>query len=162
MVDELKGLAADSIKAITGQIHAGRRQGRAADQSFWGIGIPSMFGSLSHQRPGPVKMLTALGWWWHTPHDLIEHIDPDNLTRDTKVILQVLARLLTDRLLPLDYGAYAESLAAELAPLDTVLAQLLSTDDLRQAVVKLRQNVAALAIWPQTHPTQMPNGSITR
>ena len=64
-------------------------------------------------------MLTALGWWWHTPHDLIEHIDPDNLTRDTKVILQVLARLLTDRLLPLDYGAYAESPGGRTRPPST-------------------------------------------
>lgn len=62
VIDELKSVAADAVKAVTGQVHAGRRQGRAADQSFWGVGIPSMFGSLSHQPPGPVKMLTALGW----------------------------------------------------------------------------------------------------
>jgi hypothetical protein len=145
VVDELKEVAADAIKAITGQIHAGRRQGRAADQSFWGIGIPSMFGSLSHQPPGPVKMLTALGWWWHTPHDLIDQIDPDNLERDTRIVLRVISRLLTDRVLPLDYGAYAKALTAELTSLDPALTQLLPTDDLKQAVGKLRRNVAALA-----------------
>ncbi|WP_457302699.1 M28 family peptidase, partial [Phyllobacterium sp. P5_D12] len=66
VVDELKAVAFDAVEAISGQKHAGRRHGRAADQSFWGIGIPSMFGSLSHQPPGPVKMLPALGCWWHT------------------------------------------------------------------------------------------------
>jgi hypothetical protein len=114
VVDELKGLAAEAVCAVSGQVHAGRRQGRVADQSFWGIGIPSMFGSISHQPPGPVKMPSALGWWWHTPHDLIEHIDPANLVRDTRVVLRVLWRLLTDPVLPLDYCAYAQALLAEL------------------------------------------------
>jgi hypothetical protein len=81
VVDELKAVAAEAVFAVTGQVHAGRRQGRAADQSFWGIGVPSLFGSLSHQPPAPVKMLTALGWWWHTPYDRLDKIDPDNLVR---------------------------------------------------------------------------------
>ncbi|SED92076.1 PA domain-containing protein [Rhizobiales bacterium GAS191] len=125
VVDELKAVAAEAVAHVTGQVHAGRRQGRAADQSFWGVGIPSMFGSISHQPPGPVKMLTALGWWWHTRHDLIEHIDPDNLVRDTSVVLRVLHRLLTSPIVPLDYRAYAESLLRELASLDDTAGRLL-------------------------------------
>jgi hypothetical protein len=144
VIDELKGVAADAVMAVTGQVHAGRRQGRAADQSFWGVGIPSMFGSLSHQPPGPVKMLTALGWWWHTPHDLIEHIDPANLARDTRIILRVLGRLLTEPVLPLDYTAYAVALLVELASLDTKLAEILPIDGLKRAAERLRRNAAAL------------------
>ncbi len=49
VIDELRFVAAEAIEAVSGQKHAGRRHGRAADQSFWGVGIPSMFGSLSHQ-----------------------------------------------------------------------------------------------------------------
>jgi hypothetical protein len=145
VIDELKGVAADAVAAVTGQIHGGRRQGRAADQSFWGIGIPSMFGSLSHQPPGPVKMLTALGWWWHTPHDLIEHIDPVNLARDTRIVLRVLDRLLTEPVLPLDYAAYADSLLAELGGLEGSLADILPIDGLMRAAEALRRNAAALA-----------------
>lgn len=145
VIDELKGVAADAVKAVADQVHAGLRQGRAADQSFWGVGIPSMFGSLSHQPPGPVKMLTALGWWWHTPHDLIEHIDPANLARDTRIILRVLNRLLTERVLPLDYTEYADSLVAELERLEDRLAETLPVDGLKHAAEKLRTNAAALA-----------------
>jgi len=50
VVDELKAVAAEAVFAVTGQVHAGRRQGRAADQSFWGIGVPSLVGSLSRRR----------------------------------------------------------------------------------------------------------------
>jgi len=114
VIDELKSVAAEAVEAVSGQRHAGRRHGRAADQSFWGIGIPSMFGSLSHQPPGPVKMLTALGWWWHTPHDTAEHIDLDNLRRDTSIVLCVLWRLLTAPVLPLNYAAFANSMREEL------------------------------------------------
>ena len=31
--------------------------------------------------------------WWHTPHDLIDKIDEENLVRDTRIVLGVLWRL---------------------------------------------------------------------
>ncbi|MDK4715219.1 M28 family peptidase [Rhizobium sp. CNPSo 4039] len=144
VIDELRPLAADVIERVTGQKHAGKRHGRAADQSFWGIGIPSMFGSLSHQPPGPVKMLTALGWWWHTPHDTAEHIDPDNLCRDTAIVLEVLWRLLTLPVLPLDYTQYAASLDEQVGQLQAALAGRLDISGLAQAVEDLRVNANSL------------------
>ena len=144
VIDELKPLAAEVIERLTGQKHAGRRHGRAADQSFWGIGIPSMFGSLSHQPPGPVKMLTALGWWWHTPHDTAEHIDPDNLRRDTQIVLQILWRLLTSPILPLDYTVYADALGKQVAQLQTELAGRIDISVLANAIDELRTNAKAI------------------
>ncbi len=144
VIDELRPLAADVIEHVTGQKHAGRRHGRAADQSFWGIGIPSMFGSLSHQPPGPVKMLTALGWWWHTPHDTAEHIDPDNLCRDTAIVLEVLWRLLTSPVLPLDYTQYAASLDEQIGQLQAAFAGRLDISGLCQAIEDLRVNANSL------------------
>jgi hypothetical protein len=150
VVDELKAVAFAAIEAIAGQKHAGRRHGRAADQSFWGIGIPSMFGSLSHQPPGPVKMLTALGWWWHTPHDTIEHIDPKNLVRDTRIVLRVLRELLTSRILPYDYTAYAGAFADEIAHLKEQLGDRLDIGALDAGVSALRDNAASLLARSKT------------
>ena len=144
VVDELRQVAFEAVEAISGQKHAGRRHGRAADQSFWGIGIPSMFGSLSHQPPARVKMLTALGWWWHTPHDTMEHIDAGNLVRDTSIVLRVIGQLLTSRILPYDYTAYATSLANEIAHLKDKLGDRLDVSDLEVAVSSLRNNAASL------------------
>ncbi|MBB3237494.1 M28 family peptidase [Phyllobacterium endophyticum] len=144
VVDELKAVAFEAVEVISGQKHAGRRHGRAADQSFWGIGIPSMFGSLSHQPAGPVKMLTALGWWWHTPHDTIEHIDPQNLVRDTRIVLGALRALLMSRILPYDYTAYAGSLADEIAHLKRQLGDRLDISALESGVSFLRDNAANL------------------
>ncbi|MEX2693241.1 M28 family peptidase [Rhizobium mongolense] len=144
VIDELRPLAAEAIEKITGQRHAGRRHGRAADQSFWGIGIPSMFGSLSHQPPGPIKMLTALGWWWHTAHDTIDHIDPDNLRRDTQIIIEVLERLLISPVLPLDYTLYAASLEEEVTRLSTAIGGRLDLAPIAGAIGELRHNAQAV------------------
>ncbi|TCR66599.1 M28 family peptidase [Bosea sp. BK604] len=141
-VDELQGLAARAIAAETGQLHAGHRHGRVADQSFWGIGVPSMYGSLSHQpkRPGEAHM--ALGWWWHTPHDLADKIDPDGLVRDTRIVLRTLWHLLTDATLPFDYAAYAENLLAELGTIETALAGRFDIASLKQATAALKAAAA--------------------
>jgi len=140
-IDELKGVAAEAIAAVTGQVHAGNRHGRVADQSFWGVGLPSMFGSLSYQPRAPGDPLPRLGWWWHTPCDLIEHIDADNLVRDTAIVLRVLHRLLTAPVLPLDYAACADSLLAELAGLE---GPALDLSDLRAAAETLKRRATAV------------------
>jgi hypothetical protein len=144
VIDELKTVAVRAVKTVTGQEHQGRRHGRAADQSFWGVGIPSMFGSLSHQPPGPVKMLTALGWWWHTPHDTAEHIDADNLVRDTDIVTRVLWDLLSQTVLPLDYTAYASSLKGELMRLSGQLGDRLDIGGLLAAVDDLDAQARAV------------------
>jgi hypothetical protein len=138
VVDELKRLAADEIRAVSGQNHAGRRQGRAADQSFWGVGLPSMFGSISHHPPGPTKMPVRLGWWWHTSHDLIDNIEPQNLVRDTRVILRVLTRLLTDKVLPLGYADYADALRGELDRLAPMIGGRLDLRPLMEGALRLK------------------------
>lgn len=115
---ELRTLATDVIKAEADQTHAGRRLGRQGDESFWGVGIPAMFGSLSHHAPDPTdKGHMHLGWWWHTDADTIDNIDEANLVRDTRVFAHLIWRMLTDGLLPLDYASHAADLLTELQSL---------------------------------------------
>jgi hypothetical protein len=165
VTDELKSVAAEAIEVVSGQRHAGRRHGRAADQSFWGVGIPSMFGSLSHQPPSPVKMLTALGWWWHTPHDTIDHIDPENLTRDTRIVLRVLQRLLISPVLPYDYAAYAFALGDQLIKLSGQLAGRLDISRLIAATRELEQqsiSVLGMQAASSVEATDRVNAALMR
>jgi hypothetical protein len=140
---ELQPLAADAIHAQAGRVYAGKRKNRSSDDSFPGIGIPSMFGALSEQPPSPVKMRNALGWWWHTPEDLIDKIDLDFLARDTKIFMHVCGRLLTDAVLPIDYASHARALAAELAKIDASLAGRFDISALRMAATTLDALAAA-------------------
>jgi hypothetical protein len=142
---ELIGLATDVIRQETNETHQGKRTGRNSDMSFWGVGIPSLFGSLSHQPPSPAKMRNALGWWWHTPHDLLDKIDEANLVRDTRVFVAAIWRLLTDDVLPLDYVTHAGALAAELAKIDASLQGALSLAALHEATTALQQAASALS-----------------
>ena len=87
---------------------------RNSDQSFWGIGIPSLFGILSCQPTETVGVRNALGWWWHTPHDKIERINPAFLLRDTQIYAHALAHLISDPYLPLNIASQVADLLSNL------------------------------------------------
>jgi hypothetical protein len=124
---ELVGLAREAVRVRGGQELAGKRMPRAGDQSFWGIGLPSMFMSIGQQEPTPDtagqsfggsgRKGPGLGWWWHTPDDTLDKMDPEILVRDTRIFVHTLWRLLTDPTLPLDFSAHATYLRGILEPL---------------------------------------------
>jgi hypothetical protein len=143
-MSELRQIAAEAIQAHTNQTYKGKRKARSSDDSFVGIGVPSMFGSISEQAAKHEQARNALGWWWHTPHDLIDKVDEGNLVRDTRVLGQVVWTLLTEPVLPLDHAATAASLLAELAPLKAPLEGRFPLPDLIEAATALRDSAAAL------------------
>jgi hypothetical protein len=139
---ELLALAGEAIGDAADSEYSGKRMSRSSDQSFWGIGIPAMFGALSEQPPAPVKMRNALGWWWHTPHDTLDKIDEANLVRDTKVFVHTLWRLLTDPVLPLDFRMHAALLLEELKKIQAALNGRFPIDDLTTAAMALHAKAA--------------------
>jgi Peptidase family M28 len=146
VVVELAALAREATLAETGQQHLGKRPSRSSDQSFWGVGIPSMYGTVSHQPPGPVKMRNPLGWWWHTPHDLIDKVDEQFLVRDTRVVVATLSRLLNDAILPLDPAAHASSLVEELKAIAAKLkheVELKTVIEAAETVLRKARSLAA-------------------
>jgi hypothetical protein len=131
-MSEMRDFASAIIAEQTGQTLSGRRFGRAGDQSFWGCGIPSLFMSLSEQPPedseaarafalltgGPPKT-GGLGWWWHTPDDTVDKIDPVLLVRDAKVYVQIITHLCTSAILPYNYAAVADEFARILSDIQS-------------------------------------------
>jgi hypothetical protein len=105
------GVAKWAVRRIAAAELDAHRVGRNSDQSFLGAGIPSIFGSISRQADG------TLGWWWHTPHDTLDKIDPVRLVRDAKIFVVALDRILTDPVVPLDYDAAATDLREQLEAL---------------------------------------------
>ncbi|MDR7419031.1 MAG: M28 family peptidase [Armatimonadota bacterium] len=124
---ETVGLAAEAVRRTARARLDGRRVGRNSDQSFLGIGIPSILGSVSRQADG------SLGWWWHTPHDTLDKIDPARLVRDTRIFVHVVGRWLTDPVLPLDYAASAADIRHSL---DALQHQAAGRFDLQPAVAE--------------------------
>jgi hypothetical protein len=108
---ETAGLGARAIREVAGADFHPKRVGRDSDQSFSGIGIPTLFGYIALQPDG------TYGWWWHTPEDTVDKVDPDNHVRDTRIFALVMGRLLSDPVLPLDYAASAADIRSNLEEL---------------------------------------------
>jgi hypothetical protein len=143
---ELWALAGEAVAQEAGQTYARVRHGRNGDESFWGIGIPSIFNSLGHHPAPPGadgEGHMKLGWWWHTPDDTLDKIDADTLVRDTRVFVHVVWRLLTDRKLPFDYAEHGRALQAELARLQASLGDALDLTLLAERCEALTQAATA-------------------
>lgn len=165
VVVELAALAKEATLAETGQHHLGKRPSRSSDQSFWGVGIPSMYGTVSHQPPGPVKMRNPLGWWWHTPHDLIDKVDEEFLVRDTRVVAATLSRLLNDPVLPLDPAAHAASLLDELKAIAAKLNHGFALEgviETAENLLRKARSVAALKGANEPSRIDRLNGALMR
>lgn len=142
---ELKHLAAEAIEAIVNRPYKGRRKDRSSDESFVGIGIPSMFGILSEQPQSHARARNALGWWWHTPHDLIDKVDEANLVRDTRVLVHVVWRLLAELIVPLDHAATMDALLHELGVLSPPLEGRFRLTGLVAQAERVKETAIALA-----------------
>ncbi len=116
---ETAGLAVDTFQRILDADPEVTPIGRAADQSFWGIGVPSLFTSVAQVPP---ELMTDMGsalfqapgaparrprggvpWWWHTPEDTLDKVDREALHRNARVYLLAALRACLSPILPLNY-----------------------------------------------------------
>ena len=88
------------------------RPSRAADQSFWGIGLSSMsvYSMLTPDHPDRDPNVGGSGgaWWWHSEHETIDKIDPAILVQDTQLYASILLRMATADVLPFRVSAIAQ------------------------------------------------------
>src|SRR5262252_7514925 len=88
------------------------RPSRAADQSFWGIGVSSMsvYSMLTPDDPDRDPNVGGSGgaWWWHSEHETIDKFDAGILVQDTRLYASILLTLATASLLHLKVAAIAE------------------------------------------------------
>lgn len=92
--------------------------GRFADQSFRGLGIPSLlvWSGFSDEYIKETQG-ALLGWWNHTDCDTRDKIDIGWMDRLTRVYAAYVVQLACQPVLPLDYRPVAERLGKALAPL---------------------------------------------
>lgn len=120
---ETHGFAAGLIRDGANQDLRYRRISRSGDQSFWGIGFPSLFSTLSEQRAtgsateaaqaellGSTSSSGGLGWWWHTTEDTLDKLDPALLERDARIYGAAIWDLCTGPRLPFDFAAAAREI----------------------------------------------------
>jgi hypothetical protein len=77
---------------------------KIGDQSFMGIGIPSIAQRMSFSEEDMKRANGAtLGWWNHTNADGLDKCDPDTLVIDTKITLSLIFKLATAKILPYEF-----------------------------------------------------------
>jgi Iap family predicted aminopeptidase len=154
-----KALGAAAIAQIANAEFDGTRVGRAGDQSFVALGIPSLWMSLSEQPPSDHPTARAfsstvgspksggLGWWWHTVEDTVDKLDPDLFVRDARIYMVALSNLLGEQLLPLSAIAEANELLVRLKELDGLAGGRFDLSTTIAAAMEAREVAGALEIW---------------
>ena len=146
-------LGRDVIRRYGGQEFAGARVGRAGDESLVGVGVPALLMTVSEQpavagATGAAAVIGGrsggLGWWWHTPADTLDKLDPALLARDARLYAATLFRLCAEPILPFNYAAAAAELDALVADYQQLLGDRFGLDPARERTQALRQDAAML------------------
>jgi len=85
---------------------------RAGDQSFYGIGIPSVAvrAYIPEGSPHRGQWIGGSGgaWWWHSAYDTLDKGDRDHLLRDMRMEALAIYRSVNAGVLPFDFAEVAE------------------------------------------------------
>jgi hypothetical protein len=143
------------IRRHGGQDFAGARVGRAGDESLVGVGVPALLMTVSEQPPqagatGAASVIGGrsggLGWWWHTPEDTLDKLDPELLARDGRLYAATLMRLCAEPILPFNYAAAAAELDDLIAMYQRLLGDRFDLGSAAECAQALRREAAALHV----------------
>jgi len=149
-VPETAALVTDAVVELTGQTPNIDRPMRAGDQSFWGVGLPSLFMLLSNRPEGQRAAVggCGMGWWWHAEEDLVDKADRDVLLKDTKIYAHTLLRLTQDEVLPLDLSAQVAELKELVANIGREAGSHLDLSSVTKGLDKLDGAIKAIGAMP--------------
>jgi len=114
VMPEAASVVSDAVEKIANKTFTVRRYNRFADQSYWGVGITAALASFSRVKLQPDSKDIELGWWWHTPYDTVDKIDPHNLLRDGRILSVIVMRFCTSPIIPLDFRASINEIESSL------------------------------------------------
>lgn len=118
---------------------------KTGDQSFFGIGIPSIVGRVGYteeyirERNG-----ATLGWWNHTIEDNLEKVDLTNLNKDNKVNCAYLLGLLNSDILPYDFSKTCLDIKTKLESLNQTFSHIIDISNIIENIDKLSEYVIQL------------------
>jgi hypothetical protein len=121
-VAEAKGFHLETIRDILGEEEAkaiefveselGRRPRKVGDQSFFGVGVPSMAGVTA-----PLPGKPSLGDWYHSVEDTPDKVDLNAQDKCTKMYAALVQRLCNYPILPFEFVSVADELLSTLSDL---------------------------------------------
>lgn len=108
---ELSDFAYDTIKRVLNEEVSVAYLTKTGDQSFFGVGVPSIAGRVSYSPEVVQEQNGAtLGYWNHTCEDSIDKMDVGNMEKDNRVDVGVILGLTNACVLPYDFSKTCEDM----------------------------------------------------
>ncbi len=124
------------------------RPARAADQSFWGVGLSSMsvYSMLEPDAKDRDHNVGGSGgaWWWHSEHETFDKFDPEILSQDTRLYTTILLGLSTADVLPFRLDHIAQDFLDSLREYDEAAGEHLPFAELRAEAQQFQDACVAL------------------
>lgn len=115
---EVEAITEGAVREISGQEPSIRRPLRAGDQSFLGVGLPSLgaFRMLPVDHPDRKAVGGSGGaWWWHSPEDTLDKADAQVLAEDVEIYVAMTLRVCSPEVIPYDFRPVAKDFLGQLA-----------------------------------------------
>lgn len=152
---EIEAVTAAAVEEVSGQRPSIRRPLRAGDQSFLGVGLPSLgaFRMLARDHPDRKAVGGSGGaWWWHSPEDTLDKADADVLAEDVRIYLSMVRRVCGPELVPYDFRPVADDFLDRLGAYQEAAGSHLDLGEVIAAARRLREAAAALLDRPAPAP----------
>jgi N-acetylated-alpha-linked acidic dipeptidase len=154
---EIEHITSAVVEQLSGQQPNIRRPLKAGDQSFLGVGLPSMgaFRMLPLDHPDR-KAVGGCGgaYWWHSPEDTLDKADAAILADDTRIYVTMAARMCLPEEHPYNFVPSAQDFVSELGALQQVAGHLLDLSDTIAAAERYRELAGDLAASGVTDPNR--------
>lgn len=130
------------VREMLGQDHDPLPVAKTGDQSFFGVGVPSVYG---RQYPDEETLKrwggVSLGWWWHSSADTEDKVDPKRLGDALRAYAGFIDGLSNSPVIPYRFAALANQFGVRVAELQERSKGRFPLDGLQ----KQAANLSALA-----------------
>jgi N-acetylated-alpha-linked acidic dipeptidase len=158
---EIEHITGAVVKEQSGQEPNIRRPLRAGDQSFLGVGLPSLgaFRMLPVDHPDRKAVGGGGGaWWWHSPQDTLDKADAAILARDVEVYVSITLRMTQPEVIPYRFTPSAQDFIDQLNIVQSAAGEHLDVSSALDAANRYRAAAEKLAASPIADTTTLNEG----
>ncbi len=163
--EEARKFQESLITEILGRSDGSKRVPKFGDQSFWGLGLPSLTGRPGFTAAQAAQMGMDPIWYGHSEEDTLDKVDLDLLPLPFKIYMTALLRLCNNPVLPFEFVTLLELFVKVLRDLqdkggaDLDLTSLITQAKILQEKAEaLNKNLAKILFKDQEMRTD-PGGS---
>jgi hypothetical protein len=164
---EIEHITGAVVKEQSGQEPNIRRPLRAGDQSFLGVGLPSLgaFRMLPLEHPDRKAVGGGGGaYWWHSPEDTLDKADAKILALDCEVYVAITLRMTQPEVIPYRFTASAQDFIEQLSTLQNAAEKHLDLSGTLELANAYRSAAEKLSASPISDVATLNDGlkQITR